>query len=112
MKTFAEYQSEIDAMKARHASELKEITLAAEAARQAEISNARQKVEQLARELGVTPAELFANGRAKPAKAGAKVDAKYKNPNGPETWTGRGREPSWIRGKNREDFAIAPASGV
>jgi DNA-binding protein H-NS len=31
-------------------------------------------------------------------RAASKVPAKFKNPNGQETWTGRGRAPNWILG--------------
>lgn len=30
------------------------------------------------------------------ARAAVKVPAKFKNPNGEETWTGRGRAPNWV----------------
>ncbi|MDA0959178.1 MAG: H-NS histone family protein [Proteobacteria bacterium] len=29
-------------------------------------------------------------------RAASKVPAKFKNPNGQETWTGRGRAPNWV----------------
>jgi len=32
------------------------------------------------------------------ARAASKVPAKFKNPNGQETWTGRGRAPNWVSG--------------
>ena len=32
------------------------------------------------------------------ARAASKVPAKFKNPNGKETWTGRGRAPNWVSG--------------
>ena len=31
-------------------------------------------------------------------RAASKVPAKFKNPNGQETWTGRGRAPNWVSG--------------
>ena len=31
-------------------------------------------------------------------RAASKVAAKFKNPNGKETWTGRGRAPNWVSG--------------
>ena len=34
------------------------------------------------------------------------VAAKYRNPETGESWSGRGRAPRWLDGKNREDFAI------
>ena len=35
-----------------------------------------------------------------------KVPAKYRNPVTGETWTGRGKAPLWIVGKERETFLI------
>ena len=37
---------------------------------------------------------------------GPAVAAKYLNPETGETWSGRGRAPRWLDGKNREDFAV------
>jgi len=36
-----------------------------------------------------------------------KVPAKSRNPASGETWTGRGKAPLWIVGKERETFLIA-----
>ena len=32
--------------------------------------------------------------------------AKYRDPASGATWTGRGKPPGWIRGKDREGFLI------
>ena len=51
--------------------------------------------QQAAEEHGFSLKELFAGG--KPAKA--TVAPKYANPdNTSETWTGRGRQPRWVKG--------------
>ncbi|KWF20839.1 H-NS family nucleoid-associated regulatory protein [Burkholderia pseudomultivorans] len=34
------------------------------------------------------------------------IKPKYLNPMTGQTWTGRGREPKWIRGKDRSGFLI------
>ena len=39
-------------------------------------------------------------------RAGGTVAAKFRNPETGATWSGRGREPTWIKGKNREEFKI------
>jgi DNA-binding protein H-NS len=33
-------------------------------------------------------------------------EPKYRDPVSGATWTGRGRAPNWIAGKNREDYLI------
>jgi len=44
----------------------------------------------------------------KRAQAGAKTPRppKYKNPRTGQTWSGRGKPPNWIAGKNKEKFLI------
>lgn len=63
------------------------------------------KAQALIAEHGLTAADVFP-----PAKAGAKPStvgvAKYRNPETGATWTGRGKPPLWILGKDRGLFAI------
>jgi DNA-binding protein H-NS len=37
---------------------------------------------------------------------GRKVAPKYRNPSTGETWTGRGKAPKWIEGRDRSSFVI------
>ncbi len=39
-------------------------------------------------------------------KKGGPVAPKFRNPETGDMWTGRGREPTWIKGKDREEFVI------
>ncbi len=39
-------------------------------------------------------------------KTSGPVAAKFRNPETGDTWTGRGREPTWLKGQNREEFEI------
>lgn len=77
-------------------------------ARKNEISSAVTKVRELVAEYGLTVQDVFP-GRA--AKSGApktanKVAAKYRDPATGQTWTGRGKAPKWIEGKDRTAFVI------
>ena len=57
-------------------------------------SEARSKVEALARELGFALADFASGESAKPKRAPA--EAKFRHPENPEiTWSGRGRKPRW-----------------
>jgi DNA-binding protein H-NS len=49
-----------------------------------------------------------AQGQGRKARRGNgdKVAAKFRDPETGKTWSGRGREPTWIKGKNREDFKM------
>lgn len=72
---------------------------AAQAERKAEgIAAARALIA----EHGLTAADVFPQGK-KAASVGA---PKYRDPDTGATWTGRGKPPNWINGKDRESFLI------
>lgn len=79
------------------------------AARQREISQAVAKVRELVAEFGLIAQDIFpGRGGAKAAgKVTSKVAAKYRDPATGQTWTGRGKAPKWIEGKDRAQFVIA-----
>jgi DNA-binding protein H-NS len=78
------------------------------AARQREISEAVAKVRELVAEFGLTANDIFPGRGAKAAgKPVSKVAAKYRDPATGQTWTGRGKAPKWIDGKDRNQFVIA-----
>ena len=66
-------------------------------------------VEEAAREHGFSLNELTGS---KKGRRGAKISAKYANPEDPtQTWTGRGRRPIWVQealsnGRSLEELAI------
>lgn len=91
---------------AKYVEEIAKLQSLAEAARKDEISGAIQKIRELMQQHGVTAEDLAAGSRAKPAKAKGTVAAQFKNPETGETWTGRGRAPRWLDGKNKEQFRI------
>lgn len=73
----------------------------------------REKIEQMVKKEGFTLDEIFpARGKRGPAKGGAKVAPKYKNPADPaQTWSGRGKRPNWFKaalkgGKKEADLLI------
>jgi len=83
------------------------------------IAGVRKKLVALAKAEGYTIAELFGGAKAAEGKTrkaskttGRKVPPKYRNPANPkETWTGRGKQPIWVReaiagGKSLESLAI------
>ena len=70
--------------------------------RKAERTDALQNARSLIETYDLTVDELF--GKQKSATKAVAV--KYRNPETGETWTGRGRAPRWLEGKNREDFAV------
>ena len=91
---------------------LKEL-LAAKAALDAEIASARKtesadalrRVHALVSEFGFTSQQVFPLVGIK-SKEKKKADPKFRNPETGATWSGRGKPPQWLEGKNREDFVI------
>jgi DNA-binding protein H-NS len=68
----------------------------------------KEKVNALLKAEGVTFAQVY--GRKRGGKVG-KVAPKYRNPNGTETWSGRGKRPRWFlaalkSGKKEKDLLI------
>ncbi|WP_336695906.1 H-NS histone family protein [Delftia acidovorans] len=57
----------------------------------------------LIQEHALTAADVFPQGKAK----GSVGVAKYRDPASGATWTGRGKPPNWINGKDRAPFLIA-----
>ncbi|CAN7663671.1 H-NS histone family protein [Acidovorax sp. LjRoot129] len=78
-----------------------ELDTAISQARKKASEEALRKVHELVAEFGFTAQQVFP---WKPLVK--KVAEKYRDEKTGATWTGRGRAPAWIAGKNREDFLI------
>lgn len=75
-----------------------------EAAQAAQRAEALRQIRALVAEAGLTAADVFPPKKS--ASAGP-VAAKFRDPETGAQWTGRGKEPTWIRGKDRAPFLIA-----
>jgi DNA-binding protein H-NS len=95
MQTYAELQAQITELQ-RKADEVKK----------GEREKARAQILELMQRYGITVDELSAKTRAKSANPRAAVEAKYRDPVSGATWTGRGREPRWLAGRERSTFLI------
>jgi len=98
MPTYQEYQEQIARLQ----------TLA-EQARQAEIAEAKTRIRVLMATNGLTAEDLQESKRTAAVKKKGSVEAKYKDPTSGQTWTGRGRAPGWLNGKDRKEFRIQDA---
>ncbi|MDB5909637.1 MAG: histone family protein nucleoid-structuring protein [Massilia sp.] len=96
MTTYAEYVEQIAKLQSL-----------AEAARKDEINGAIKSIKDLMQLHGVTVGDLSSARSAKVTKAKGSVAAQFKNPETGETWTGRGRAPRWLAGKDKEAYRIA-----
>jgi len=77
------------------------------AAREKEIADAILDIKAKIAEYDITPEELgFSSRRANGARKRPPLPARYRNPKTGETWSGRGRAPGWLAGKNRDRFLI------
>lgn len=95
MKTYQEYQAQI--------AELQKL---ANAAREKETAAAREKVTALMRAHGLTVADLSGKTSSKGRKPRTTVSAKYRDDATGQTWTGRGRMPKWLVGKDMSAYLI------
>lgn len=93
-------------------SELKELNLQLDelnrkiqVVREKEIADAVAKVRAIIADYGLTELDVFGKAR-KPVSERKPVEVKYRDPETGQTWTGRGRAPVWIAGKDRAAFSI------
>lgn len=91
MQDLSKYSiSQLQALEVRVAEELKTRHFLS-------ISQAREQILYIARNAGISVAQLAANKSSKPPKA-SPVTKKYRNPNDPsQQWSGRGRQPAWVK---------------
>jgi DNA-binding protein H-NS len=69
-----------------------------EAARQAERNQAPSTIRELIAQFGIIASELAM--KRGPKKSG-NLPATYRDPVSGQTWTGRGKAPAWLAGKDR-----------
>ena len=85
-------------------AQIAELQKQAEAARSSEIAAAKAQIAELMKVHGLSLADL--TGKSKPAKTTHPVAAKYKDPVSGATWTGRGRAPLWLNGRDKDQYLI------
>lgn len=75
-------------------------------ARETEVSSALATVRSLVSEFEFTVEDIF--GRQKRGQKGPRVviKPKYRDPKTGATWSGRGKPPRWIAGRDRTEFSI------
>lgn len=80
----------------------------AEEVRRQEVEAVIAEVRSKIAEYGLTAEDLGFAERAKRGRPPKKapLPPKYRYPKSGQTWSGRGKPPNWIAGKNRERFLI------
>jgi DNA-binding protein H-NS len=83
----------------------------ADEARRTEVIEVIEDIRRKIAEFGLTASDLGfieAPRRGRPPKtAKVPLPAKYKDPKSGTTWSGRGKPPKWIVGKNRDRYLIS-----
>lgn len=80
------------------------------AARATEVAEAVSKIKEMMALYGLTAADIATGpGSRRTTHKTGSVAPKYRDPSTGQTWTGRGKAPKWIDGKDREQFLIAAA---
>ena len=78
-----------------------------EAARKEALSSAIAQVRALVAEYELTEEDVFSKKAPRTTNTASKTVApKYRDPITGATWTGRGKPPLWIAGKDRLNFLI------
>jgi DNA-binding protein H-NS len=97
MSQYAELKAQIAKLQAQ-----------ADEARRAELATVVADIRQKIAEFGLSATDLgFPQGarRGRPPKK-APLPPKYRDPKSGATWSGRGKPPKWIAGKNRDRFTL------
>lgn len=68
--------------------------------RKEERRGAIAEAKRIITEYALMPEQLFA-----PSRTGS-LPPKYRDPETGKTWSGKGRAPNWLEGKDRDDFLI------
>ncbi|MFS0755942.1 H-NS histone family protein [Noviherbaspirillum sp. 1P10PC] len=95
MATFKELQDQIAKLKQD-----------AEEVRSREISGAIAQIKSLMNDYGITIQDIESSGRRKGNKAVSLFNVQFKDESG-NTWSGRGRMPAWLKGKDKEKFRVS-----
>jgi DNA-binding protein H-NS len=86
-------------------NQIAELQRAAEEARTKEVQGAVEKIKSLMTDYGLSIDDIAGTKRrGGKVKAGAKVQFRDDQGN---TWSGRGRMPGWLHGKDKEQYRLS-----
>jgi DNA-binding protein H-NS len=95
MATYKELQDQIAALQNT-----------AELTRAQELDGTVQQIKALMAEYGITLEDLSTSAKSKGKKPKQQAKIQFQDANG-KTWSGRGRMPAWIKGKDKEKFRVS-----
>ena len=98
------FPSSFDGMSLAELEALREqMDAALKLAERDERQTALKHIHELIAQYNFLPFEVFPRKTEEPK---AKVPAKYYDPDSGQSWSGRGKPPRWIEGKDRRQFLI------
>ena len=95
MSTYQDYQKQIAELQAK-----------AQEARRAEVAGAKAQIQAIMSEYGLTLSDIGSTSKPTPKAPRKPVEVKYKDTTTGNTWTGRGRAPKWLEGKDKNQYLI------
>jgi DNA-binding protein H-NS len=94
MVTYKELQDQIAALQSK-----------AEETRAQELDGAIHQIKALMHEYGIAVDDLKTTTKKKEKKPKLKSNVQFQDAHG-NTWSGRGRMPDWLKGKDKENFRV------
>ena len=96
MSTYKELQSQIEKLQKE-----------ADDARKTELANAIADIQSKMKEYGLSAEDLGFGSKRKIGKTTRKpVPPKYRNNTTGESWSGRGKPPKWMAGRDKAQYLI------
>jgi DNA-binding protein H-NS len=96
-------RAELDAQAAELDRQIEEVRLS-------EIKDAIVRVKTIITEFKLSVNDVFdvphIGKKRKASKSGSPVKAKFRDPASGKTWSGRGKNPKWLDGKDKAQFLI------
>lgn len=88
-------------------AQIEKLTKQAEQARAKELETVIAQIHQVMNDYGITAADLgLKSGATRGRRKTGTAAPKFRDSESGATWTGRGRAPAWIAGKDRSKYAI------
>lgn len=90
-------------------AQIEQLQQQAAAQRESELAGAVQQIRDLMQEYGITVDDLQSKARKGAASKGTAKKTgtvQFRDPQTGDTWSGRGRMPNWLSGKDKEKFRL------
>jgi len=85
-------------------SQIAHLQKEAQEAREREVGDAIAQIRSLMSEFGIKAEDLDGRAPIKGRKLQSKARIKFRK--GDKTWSGRGRQPLWLQGEDKEKYRV------